>query len=130
MFLETPWSCRWFCHVWQDGWRYVDILTAELSSSGVLFHFSTPGIIWPVLANRLLNYEGVSYSWTLRIIGFMQLFIMVAATLLVHRRFPSRVERTSLPLRQYLTDCRTMLLTFAIFLMNLGLYVPWVSSAI
>jgi hypothetical protein len=78
--------------------------------------------------NRLLNFEGVAFSWTLRIIGFMQLGIMLAATLLVQRRFRPRAESTPLPLKQYLTDGPTMLLTFAIFLMNLGLYVPWVSS--
>lgn len=78
--------------------------------------------------NRLLNFEGVSFSWTLRIIGFMQLGIMLAATLLVQRRFRPRDEPTSLPLKQYFTNGRTMLLTFAILLMNLGLYVPWVSS--
>lgn len=89
---------------------------------------SAPGIIWPVLTDRLLNFEGVSFSWTLRIIGFIQLGIMIAATVLVRRRFGSRREQIPLPLKQYLTDGRTILLTFAIFLMNLGLYVPWVSS--
>ncbi|OGM40774.1 monocarboxylate transporter [Aspergillus bombycis] len=83
------------------------------------------GIIWPVLANRLLNFEGMSYGWTLRIIGFMQLGIMVAAILLVQRRFPCAMEQRPMPLKQYFTDRSTMLLTFAIFLMNLGIYVPW-----
>ncbi|KAE8156095.1 major facilitator superfamily domain-containing protein [Aspergillus tamarii] len=68
------------------------------------------GIIWPVLVNRLLNFEGVSYGWALRIIGFMQLGIMVAAILLVQRRFVHVIEQRSLPLRQYVTDRRTMLL--------------------
>ncbi|KAE8132842.1 major facilitator superfamily domain-containing protein [Aspergillus pseudotamarii] len=76
-------------------------------------------------ANRLLNFEGVSYGWTLRIIGFMQLGIMVAAILLVRHRFIHVIEQRSLPLRQYFTDRRTMLLTLAVFLMNLGIYVPW-----
>ena len=58
----------------------------------------------------------------------MQLGIMVVAMLLVQRRFPYVMERRSLPLRQYFTDRRTILLTFAIFLMNLGIYVPWVSG--
>jgi MFS family permease len=103
-------------------------LITELSRSCDLFLIPTPGVIWPVLVNRLLNFEGVSFSWTLRIIGFMQLGIMLAATLLVQRRFRPQAEPASLPLRQYLTNGRTMLLTFAILLMNLGLYVPWVSS--
>jgi hypothetical protein len=74
------------------------------------------------------EFEGIPFSWTLRIIAFTQLGIMSASILLVRPRSRSRIERMSLPLGQYLTDCPTMLLTFAIFLMNLGLYVPWVSS--
>jgi hypothetical protein len=58
----------------------------------------------------------------------MQLAIMCAATLLVRRRFRTHMERTAVPLRQYLTDGRTMLLTLAILIMNLGLYVPGVSN--
>ncbi|KAL2826189.1 major facilitator superfamily domain-containing protein [Aspergillus pseudoustus] len=83
------------------------------------------GIIWPILANRLLNFDGISYAWTLRIIGFMQLGLMAAAVLLVRRRFSHPVESDSLPFRKYFTDPQTMLLTAAIFLMNLGIYIPW-----
>ncbi|KAL5366615.1 major facilitator superfamily domain-containing protein [Aspergillus floccosus] len=83
------------------------------------------GIIWPILANLLLNFDGISYAWTLRIVGFMQLGLMAAAMLLVRRRFSHPVESDSLPLMKYFTDLRTMLLTAAIFLMNLGIYVPW-----
>ncbi|KAL2840090.1 major facilitator superfamily domain-containing protein [Aspergillus pseudodeflectus] len=83
------------------------------------------GIIWPILANRLLNFDSISYAWTLRIIGFMQLGLMAAAILLVRRRFSHPVENDFLPLRKYFTDPQTMLLTAAIFLMNLGIYVPW-----
>ncbi|KAL3439961.1 major facilitator superfamily domain-containing protein [Aspergillus insuetus] len=45
------------------------------------------GIIWPILADRLLNFDGISYAWALRIIGFMQFGLMAAAILLVRRRF-------------------------------------------
>ncbi|KAF5858093.1 hypothetical protein ETB97_004901 [Aspergillus alliaceus] len=84
------------------------------------------GIIWPILANRLLNFEGVSFGWTLRIIGFMQLAIMGAATVLVQHRFTHHTqEHETLPIRRYFTDRRTILLTIAIFVMDLGLYVPW-----
>lgn len=57
----------------------------------------------------------------------MQLGLMATATLLVRRRFSHPVESDSLPLIKYFTDLRTMVLTAAIFLMNLGIYVPWVS---
>ena len=57
----------------------------------------------------------------------MQLGLMTAATLLVRQRFSHPAGSDSLPLGKYFTDPRTMLLTAAIFLMNLGIYVPWVS---
>ncbi|KAJ5825431.1 hypothetical protein N7474_002569 [Penicillium riverlandense] len=82
-------------------------------------------IIWPVLANKLLNANGMSLGWTLRIIGFMQLGLMIAATLLVKPRFPRTSEHDLLPVRQYFTDKRTILFTIAMLIMDLGVYIPW-----
>ncbi|KAE8163996.1 major facilitator superfamily domain-containing protein [Aspergillus tamarii] len=83
------------------------------------------GVIWPVLTNKLLNEKGFSLHWTLRIIAFMQLVLMVAATLLIQPRFARSRERELLPLRRYFTDKRTVLFTFALLIMNLGIYIPW-----
>ncbi|KAJ5218104.1 uncharacterized protein N7498_000203 [Penicillium cinerascens] len=83
------------------------------------------GIIWPVMADKLLNYDGVSLGWTLRIIGFMQLGLMIAATLLVQPRFPRISEYDVLPVRRYFTDKRTIMFTIAFIIMDLGIYIPW-----
>lgn len=93
-----------------------------------MFTLLLTGVIWPVLTNRLLNEKGFSLHWTLRIIAFMQLALMVAATLLIQPRFARSRERELLPLRRYFADKRTVLFTFALLIMNLGIYIPWVSS--
>jgi len=71
----------------------------------------------------------MSLGWTLRIIGFMQLVLMTAATLLVKPRFPRNSQHDVLSIRQYFTDKRTMIFTVALIIMDLGIYVPWVSGS-
>ncbi|RJE27585.1 MFS monocarboxylate transporter [Aspergillus sclerotialis] len=85
-------------------------------------------VVWPVLTNKLLNEKGFSIHWTLRVIAFMQLGLMVAATLLIQPRFPRSKERELLPLKRYFTDKPTLLFTLALLIMNFGIYVPWVGS--
>ncbi|KAL6253036.1 hypothetical protein RBB50_000756 [Rhinocladiella similis] len=83
------------------------------------------GVIWAVLVNQLVNYRAVSFGWTLRIIGFMQLALMVAAVLLIQPRFPRRMPREPIKVKTYFTDRRTLLFTLASFVMNLGIYIPY-----
>lgn len=33
---------------------------------------SIGGLIWPIMVNQLLNYDGVGYPWTMRAVGFIQ----------------------------------------------------------
>ena len=84
------------------------------------------GIIWPVLTNKLLIDNGMSLGWTLRIIGFIQLGLMTAATLLVKPRFPRTSNIDGFPIRQYFTHERTIAFTIALVIMDLGIYIPWV----
>jgi len=91
-------------------------------------HLSKSGIIWPVMTDALLTHDGMSLGWTLRIIGFMQLGLMIAATLLVRPRFPRTSKFDALPVRKYFTDKRTIIFTTALIIMNLGIYIPWVGG--
>ncbi|KAB8067097.1 hypothetical protein BDV29DRAFT_196701 [Aspergillus leporis] len=34
------------------------------------------GAVWPIVVNQLIEYDGISLGWSLRIIGFIQLFLM------------------------------------------------------
>lgn len=57
-------------------------------ASGVVFAGSSVGgVIWPIVVNRLLNHDGVSFGWTIRIIGFIML-LLCAIVILVVRPTP------------------------------------------
>lgn len=91
------------------------------------------GVIWSVLVNNLLNERGLPLGWTLRIIAFMQLAMLTIATLLVQPRFPrghAPLQPLSLfdALKRYVKGKRTMIYTFGMVLVNLGVYIPWVSA--
>ena len=44
---------------------------------------SAGGVIWPIVLNELLNKDGVSFAWTIRIVGFIMLPLLVLAVLTV-----------------------------------------------
>ncbi|KAF1733213.1 Riboflavin transporter MCH5 [Beauveria bassiana] len=44
---------------------------------------SAGGIIWPIVLNELLNKDGASFGWTIRIVGFIMLPLLVLAVLTV-----------------------------------------------
>ncbi len=83
------------------------------------------GVIWPVIVDQLINKRRVSLGWTLRTIGFLQLFLMVIATLLVSPRFP-QIPREPIPAKQFLTDKRTSLFTLSTLIFFFAIYIPYV----
>ncbi|XWX00021.1 hypothetical protein V2A60_008037 [Cordyceps javanica] len=44
---------------------------------------SAGGVIWPIVLNELLNKDGMSFGWTIRIVGFIMLPLLVLAVLTV-----------------------------------------------
>ncbi|GFF56706.1 hypothetical protein IFM51744_08976 [Aspergillus udagawae] len=82
------------------------------------------GVIWPVVVDQLINHRQVSLGWTLRTIGFMQLFLMVIATLLVSPRFP-QIPQEQVPVKQFLTDKRTALFTLSTLTIFFAIYIPY-----
>lgn len=85
------------------------------------------GVIWPVIVEQLINNRRLSLGWTLRTIGFLQLFLMVIATLLVSPRFP-RIPREPIPAKQFLTDKRTSLFTLSTLIFFFAIYIPYVRT--
>lgn len=55
----------------------------------------------------------------------MQLFLMVAAILMVHPRF-SGIPREPIPMKLFLTDKRTALFTISTLLFFFSIYIPYV----
>ncbi|CEJ59124.1 hypothetical protein PMG11_07759 [Penicillium brasilianum] len=82
------------------------------------------GVIWPVIVDQLINNRQLSLGWTLRTIGFLQLFLMVMATLLVSPRFP-RIPREPIPVKQFLADKRTTLFTLSTLIFFFAVYIPY-----
>lgn len=88
------------------------------------------GVIWPIVVNNMVNSRGISFGWTLRTIGFLQLLLMVSATLLMHRRFKEPPQdKFSLPIKAFVKHGATLAFTLAMFIGFLGIYVPYVSKA-
>ncbi|KAH7045360.1 MFS monocarboxylate transporter [Macrophomina phaseolina] len=44
---------------------------------------STGGLVWPIVLDRLLNYHRIGFPWTLRIVGFIMLPLLLIALLSV-----------------------------------------------
>ncbi|KAE8419839.1 major facilitator superfamily domain-containing protein [Aspergillus pseudocaelatus] len=82
------------------------------------------GVVWPIVVNQLIEYDGISLGWSLRIIGFLQLFLMVIATLLVQARFHD-IPQEPLPLKAFATNVHTVLFTLSTVVFFLGIFVPY-----
>ena len=46
---------------------------------------SLGGVIWPIMVNQLLNKDGVTFGWTMRIISFTMMPLVAIACLTVRR---------------------------------------------
>ena len=44
---------------------------------------SLGGVIWPIMINQLLNYRDVSFGWTMRIVGFTMIPLLVTACIVI-----------------------------------------------
>lgn len=45
---------------------------------------SVGGVIWPIVINELLNKNQITFGWTLRIVGFIMLPLLLLAILTIH----------------------------------------------
>ncbi|KAG4027694.1 hypothetical protein MFRU_028g01160 [Monilinia fructicola] len=86
---------------------------------------SIGGIIFPLMLQRL--FPTIGFAWATRILGFILLFLLILANLLVQSRLP----RKNLPsLGSILPDLNAFrdppffFLTIAIFLLEWGIFVP------
>ncbi|RDW58142.1 MFS general substrate transporter-62 [Coleophoma cylindrospora] len=86
---------------------------------------SIGGIIFPLMLQRLFPMLG--FAWATRILGFILLFLLVLANLLVRSRLPRKKItsfKTVLPDLRVFKDKAFTFLTLGIFLLEWGLFVP------
>ncbi|KNB00051.1 hypothetical protein FOXG_03732 [Fusarium oxysporum f. sp. lycopersici 4287] len=83
---------------------------------------ATGGVLFPLLVRALLQKEG--FGWTLRIVGFVQLFLLLVALVLVKPRLR---PRRSGPLIDFsaLKDIEYVLYVTASFFTCLGVYLAY-----
>ncbi|KAK0550530.1 hypothetical protein OC846_003634 [Tilletia horrida] len=84
---------------------------------------SVGGVIFPVMVNRLLNFDGVSLGWTLRAIAFVQLGGLIVSILLVDDRFPK--GKAALPVKEYFSLRSTNFFAAGAVFLYLGQYIPY-----
>lgn len=87
------------------------------------------GAIWPIVVNRLINHHGLSLAWSLRTIGFIQLFIMCIATLLAQPRF-RKIPRQPVPLKAFVTTFKNASFTFSTLVFFFAIFIPYVSDSL
>lgn len=86
---------------------------------------SIGGIIFPLMLERL--FPTVGFAWATRILGFILLFLLIIANLLVRSRLPrkSMASLSSIkPDLKVFKDLPFLFVTLGIFLMEWGIFVP------
>ncbi|KAH8594383.1 major facilitator superfamily domain-containing protein [Bisporella sp. PMI_857] len=86
---------------------------------------SLGGIVFPLMLEKL--FPTIGFAWATRIVGFIILFLLIIANLLVRSRLPRKPManfRNIAPDFTVFKDLPFTLLTLGIFLMEWGIFVP------
>lgn len=84
---------------------------------------SLGGVIFPIMLSRMIRSESVGFAWSVRIVGFVILAMMVIAILTTRERLPPR--HGSIFILSAFTKVPYILLIAGIFFMTLGLFTPF-----
>ncbi len=87
---------------------------------------SIGGVVWPVIFNRMVNYDRVSYGWTQRAIGLIQLVCLVPAVLMVRSNVPRGrgIKLGPYPFKKAFKNVQVAAFFVATLLDLAGIYVP------
>ena len=87
---------------------------------------SIGGIIFPLMLQRL--FPRVGFAWATRILGFILVFLLLLANLLVRSRLPRKpmasFKSVSPEFSLFYKDMPFALVSLGIFLMEWGIFVP------
>ncbi|KAJ5783765.1 uncharacterized protein N7518_009442 [Penicillium psychrosexuale] len=84
---------------------------------------SIGGVIFPIALSKMLRNESLGFGWSVRIVGFIILFMVLIAMITVRERLPPRRGKVLLP-RAFARAPYT-LVTLGIFFMMWGLFTPF-----
>lgn len=83
---------------------------------------SIGGIVMPLILSKMLNNSSISFAWSVRIVGFIVLILMVFACMAVKPRVPPRKTRLFLidPWKQ----ARFVMFIAALLVIFVGMFTP------
>jgi MFS family permease len=84
---------------------------------------SLGGVIFPIALSKMLNNPTLGFGWTVRILGFMMLGLILLACFFIRARLPSRKGQFFLPAA--FKEMLFVAIVGSVFLMLLGLFTPF-----
>lgn len=83
---------------------------------------SIGGVIFPLVLDNLIPKVG--FPWACRVLGFINLFLVLFANVLIKSRLPPAPDANSRPSLHIFSQPAFTLITIGAFLMELALFVP------
>ncbi|KAI1080527.1 MFS general substrate transporter [Whalleya microplaca] len=80
------------------------------------------GVVFPLMLQKL--FEQVGWGWAIRVLGFLCLFLLIFANLLVRKRLPPAKNASPHPDFRIMKDKAFLFLTLGVFLLEFGLFIP------
>jgi MFS family permease len=80
------------------------------------------GVIWPLMLQAL--FVRVGWGWSIRILGFVCLGLLIISNLLLKKRLPAPKNISAHPDFRILREKPFLLLTIGVFLLEFGLFIP------
>ncbi|KKK23533.1 putative monocarboxylate transporter [Aspergillus rambellii] len=84
---------------------------------------SIGGVIFPIALSKMLRNESLGFGWSVRIVGFVMLFMIGIALLTLKERLPPRQGKVLLP--RAFTRAPYTLVTLGIFFLMWGMFTPF-----
>lgn len=83
---------------------------------------SLGGVIWPIVLNKMLHSETLSFGWSIRICAFVMTALLLVAVVGIKARLPPRDGKLFL-LRAF-TEFPYLAIISAMFLSTVGVFIP------
>ncbi|OAQ58912.1 major facilitator superfamily domain-containingprotein [Purpureocillium lilacinum] len=84
---------------------------------------SLGGVIIPITLSQMLQRKSLGFGWSVRVVGFIILVMMIVAILTVKERLPPR--RGKVLVLSAFTCTTYAFTTLGLFLMNMGIFTPF-----
>lgn len=95
-------------------------LTTGIASSGG----SIGGIVFPIMLQNSIKVSSLNWDWSVRILGFVCLFLMGISNFFVRSRLPPARDASIHPDIRIFKEKIFLIITIGVFLMEFALFIP------